>query len=646
MLELKHINKTYTNGKISFQALKDINLTIRQGEFVAIMGASGSGKSTLLHILGFLDNPENGEYIFLNKNVARMNTQQLCHIRRHMAGFVFQQFHLLPGINALDNVNVPLIYAGRSKNKQLGLARLASVGLAERADHNPNEMSGGERQRVAIARALINDPVILFADEPTGNLDTKSEEEVLQIIKDLNRQGMTIVMVTHEKEIAGQAERIITMRDGCIISDTSRAQTARTEAAQELAFVEQKHAGAEIFDHLRQAWRSITANKLRTLLSMLGILIGVAAVITMLAIGKGATRSIEANLSNLGSNLLMIRQGSNRNSSISLGTAAYSRLTLANLNELSAVKNIARVSGQVTGRAQVAKDSANWNTTVYGVLPAYAPMHNSQPVSGRFFGRQEIQERQRVAVIGSTIVEKLFANQNPIGQTMKINKQNFTVIGVLPTKGFAMGSGGDDSVIIPLTTAMYRTMGKKYLDMIEAEIDAPENIAAAKTAIKEKLLRTQSLTEADEAAIDIRDMSEIQDAIKATSSTMSILLGSVAAIALLVGGIGIMNIMLVSVTERTREIGVRKAIGASQRDIMAQFLIEAVVLTSCGGLLGIALGWVASFVIARVLSWETYVSLSSILLSAGFSIAVGLLFGLMPARQAANLNTIEALRYE
>ncbi|MDR1114358.1 MAG: ABC transporter permease [Candidatus Margulisbacteria bacterium] len=644
MIELRHINKTYTNGKISFQALKDIELTIRQGEFVAIMGASGSGKSTLLHILGFLDNPENGEYIFLNKNVARMNADQLCHIRRHMAGFVFQQFHLLPGINALDNVTVPLIYAGQSKNKKLGLDKLASVGLAERAAHNPNEMSGGERQRVAIARALMNDPVILFADEPTGNLDTKSEEEVLKILKDLNQNGMTIVMVTHEKEIAAQAERIITMRDGRIVSDERKTEKAAAENLDTLNFVEHKKAGAELFDHLRQAWRSITANKLRTLLSMLGILIGVAAVIAMLAVGSGASRSIEANLTSLGSNLLTIRQGSQRTTGVSLGAAAYSRLTLANLNELRTVPHVARISGQVTGRAQVANENANWNTTVYGVSPAYAGMHNSAPTLGRFFGQTEMQERQRVAVIGSAIVEKLFADESPLGKTMKLNKQNFTVIGVMPDRGFSRN--GNDMVLIPLTTAMYRAVGKKYLDNIEVEIDAAENITGAKTAIKQTLRKTTDLTEADEAAIDIWDMSEMQEAIKATSATLSILLGTVAAIALVVGGIGIMNIMLVSVTERTREIGLRKAIGAGQNDILAQFLIESVVLTSCGGLLGIILGCASALAIAKILDWATYVSPASILLSSGFSIGVGLLFGIMPARQAASLNTIEALRYE
>ncbi|MDR2430702.1 MAG: ABC transporter permease, partial [Candidatus Margulisbacteria bacterium] len=363
-----------------------------------------------------------------------------------------------------------------------------------------------------------------------------------------------------------------------------------------------------------------------------------------LAVGSGASRSIEANLTSLGSNLLTIRQGSSRTTGVSLGAAAYSRLTLVNLAELAAVPHISRVSGQVTGRAQVANESANWNTTVYGVSPAYARMHNSQPAYGRFFGQREMQERQRVAVLGSTIVEKLFTGGDPLGQTIKLNKQNFTVIGVLPDSGFSRN--GNDIVLIPLTTAMHRAMAKKYLDSIEVEIDAAPNITGAKTAIKQTLRKTTELSEADEASIDIWDMSEMQEAIKSTSLTMSILLGTVAAIALVVGGIGIMNIMLVSVTERTREIGLRKAIGASQKDIMSQFLIESIVLTSCGGALGILLGWAAAVIIARVLGWATYVSPASILLSSGFSIGVGLLFGLMPARQAANLNTIEALRYE
>ncbi|GBR76858.1 macrolide-specific efflux system MacB [Candidatus Termititenax persephonae] len=644
MLELRHINKTYSNGKISFQALKNINLKIEQGEFIAIMGASGSGKSTLLNILGFLDNPEDGAYIFLNKNVAQLNEPQLCKIRRHMAGFIFQQFHLLPGLTALDNVNVPLIYAGQGKDRQLGLAKLSAVGLAERAQHNPNEMSGGERQRVAIARSLMNNPVVLFADEPTGNLDTKSEEEILKILRELNQQGMTIVMVTHEKEIAEQAERIIKMRDGQIISDERRRERAHAATPKKFSLSEHKNAGAELFDHLAQAWRSITANKLRAFLSMLGVLIGVAAVIAMLAIGEGASRSIEANLTSLGSNLLTVRQGSQRTTGVSLGAAAYSRLTLANLSELRAVPHVAGVSGEVAGRAQVANESANWNTTVYGVSPAYARMHNSQPTVGRFFGQQEMQERQRVAVIGSMIVEKLFADTDPLGKTIKVNKQNFTVIGVAPDRGFSRN--GNDMVFVPLTTAMHRTVGKKYLDSIEVEIDAAPNIAGAKTAIKQTLRKTTELSEVDEAAIDIWDMSEMQEAIKSTTATISILLGSVAAIALLVGGIGIMNIMLVSVTERTREIGLRKAIGAGQKDILAQFLIEAMVLTCCGGALGILLGYLVSLTIAKLLSWATYVSFSSILLSSGFSIGVGLLFGIWPARQAANLNTIEALRYE
>jgi macrolide transport system ATP-binding/permease protein len=315
------------------------------------------------------------------------------------------------------------------------------------------------------------------------------------------------------------------------------------------------------------------------------------------------------------------------------------------LSELQRLPNVSRVSGIVQGRAQVANKNANWNTTVFGVSPAYAQMRNVVPETGRFFGNREMQERQRVAVITPAIVERLFANEDPIGKTMKLNKENFTIIGVTP-EGGAFSRGGNDMVYIPLTTAMYRAMGRRYLDSIEVEVNEAQNIPGAKIAIRQTLRKTQELTAIDEVAINITDMSEMQDAIKSTSTTMGILLGTVAAIALIVGGIGIMNIMLVSVTERTREIGLRKAIGAGHKDIMSQFLIESMVLTSCGGLLGIILGCAAAFAIAKFLGWATYVSPASIALSAGFSISVGLLFGIMPARQAANLNTIEALRYE
>lgn len=654
MIELKNINKTYHSGKISFQALKNIDLKIEQGEFVAIMGASGSGKSTLLHILGFLDPPDEGAYNFFSKNVAQLPENKITRIRNQVAGFVFQQFHLLPGVKAQTNVSLPQIYAGKKNFNSIALEKLEAVGLKERATHVPNELSGGERQRVAIARALVNDPVILFADEPTGNLDTKSAAEIMAIMRDLNQKGMTIVMVTHELEIAHQAERIITMRDGRIVSDQAQRETPRITRLQEPAIIEQiindhkqKASSAEFLDHIKQAIHSMTVNKLRTFLSMLGILIGVAAVITMLALGSGATKSIEEDLSSLGSNLLIIRPGSSNSGGVSLGAAAsgVSRFSLADVEKLKKIPVVKYASAEISSRAQVVYASHNWNTTITGTSKDYEAMQKAQPVSGRFFNDQEIEKREKVAVIGKTVNEQLFGQNSPLGKTIKVNRINFKVIGVLPEKGYERGRDGDDKIIIPITTAMYRLMGKNYIDILQTEVISEQQLEPAKTAIVEVLNRAHGWKKEDKK-VDIRDMTEVQKAITGTIKTISVLLGSVAAIALLVGGIGIMNIMLVSVTERTREIGLRKAIGAAKKDILSQFLVEAIVMTVCGGLLGVLLGFGISQLIFLLTGWATEVSLISVVVSTGFSILVGIVFGLWPAKQAANLNTIDALRYE
>ncbi len=654
MIELKNINKTYHSGKISFQALKNIDLKIEQGEFIAIMGASGSGKSTLLHILGFLDPPDEGIYNFFGKNVAKLEEHKITRIRNQAAGFVFQQFHLLPGVKAQENVSLPQIYAGKKKFKNTALEKLTAVGLKERAHHVPNELSGGERQRVAIARALVNDPVILFADEPTGNLDTKSEAEIMAILKELNQQGMTIVMVTHEQEIASQAERIITMRDGRIIADRRQREKNISNKLKEPEIIEKiindgrsKTSGAEFLDHIKQALHAMSVNKLRTFLSMLGILIGVAAVITMLALGTGATKAIKENLSSLGSNSLIIRPGSTSSGGVSLGAAASgtSRFVLTDLEKIKKIPSVKYASAEMSKTAQVVYGNSNWSTTITGASKDYVAMQNAQPVSGRFFNEQEVQQREKVAIIGKTVNEKLFGKISPLGKIIKINRINFKVIGVLPEKGYERGRDGDDKIIIPITTAMYRLIGRNYIDTLQAEIINENQLETAKKEITAVLNKSHGWKPEDEK-VNIRDMTEIQKTITGTIKTISMLLGSVAAIALLVGGIGIMNIMLVSVTERTREIGLRKAIGAGKKDILSQFLVEAIVMTTSGGILGVLLGFLVSSLISLIGGWTTEVSSFSVVVSAGFSIIVGVIFGLWPARQAANLNTIDALRYE
>lgn len=652
MIELKNIYKSYGKGEVSVEALKDISLNIRQGEFVAIMGPSGSGKSTLLHILGFLDRPDKGSYKILGSEISRFSDDELAHLRNRLVGFVFQQFHLLRRTSALENVELPLIYSGRKSIIRKAENNLESVGLMQRKSHMPSELSGGEQQRVAIARALANEPLIIFADEPTGNLDTKSEEEIVKILKGLNQKGKTIILVTHEKELALHAKRIITMRDGRIISDeiknTDRDSEATLPSIDELVSREHSFFGkVEFIEHIRQSFKAIFSNKVRSFLSMLGILFGVAAVIAMLALGQGAKASMEERLKTLGSNLLSIQGGSGKVRGAARGAGSITRFTEG---DVEAIRQLAplvkRTSGYANGSGQVVYKSENWNTRVEGVGYDYGEMRATMPEIGRWFTPEEIARRDKVAILGLTVVEKLFGNVNPVGETLKINRINFKIIGVAPVKGGGGWRDQDDVVYIPVTTAMYRVLGKDYFDSIYVEISDIELIEKAQEKITLLISKRHRIYRNPDDYFHIHDMSEIQEMLSSTTQTMSTLLGCIAAISLLVGGIGIMNIMLVSVTERTREIGLRKAIGACASDIMIQFLIESVAMTLSGGFMGILLGILTSITLSTLAGWTTKVTLSNIFLAAGFSIAVGMFFGLWPAKKASELNPIEALRYE
>ena len=654
MIELKNITKTYQTGKIGIQALRNVSLKIARGEFIAIIGPSGSGKSTLLHILGFLDRPDSGSYHLGEKEINKLGDDELAILRNRLAGFVFQQFHLLPRITALENAELPLVYAGKRHLKEDARERMKEVGLSQRESHCPNELSGGEQQRVAIARSLVNEPLIILADEPTGNLDTKSEEEIISILEDLNQKGKTIIMVTHEKEIAEHAKRIIRMRDGKIVSDEKNGAKIRgsfstfenTSIDNILSESSLPLGRAEFIDHFRQAYHAIFSHKMRSILSMLGILIGVAAVIAMLALGQGARESISQRLASLGSNLLTVRPGSYRMSGIALEAGAVTRFTLQDAEAIAKLPQVRRVSPSVRGRAQLVFGNKNWNTSVQGTGIDYALMRASVPIVGRFFREEELRIRQKVAIIGTTVAKELFGNINPLGATVKINRINFRVIGVLPEKGASVWSDRDDLVIIPITTAMYRLLGKKYVSSIDVEVRDSALMEEAQEAIRALIIKRHRLNKENDNSFQIRDMAEIQETMESTTKTMTWLLGSIAAISLLVGGIGIMNIMLVSVTERTREIGLRKAIGARRVDVMSQFLIESVLMTFSGGIAGILFGVGISMLLSVFADWTTKISLPSILLAATFSIAVGIGFGLWPARQASRLNPIEALRYE
>jgi macrolide transport system ATP-binding/permease protein len=654
MIELKHIKKTYIMGTTGVSAIKDVSVSIKAGEFVAIMGPSGSGKSSLLHLLGLLDRPDSGEYFLAGKNVTSLNNNQLAMLRNNLMGFIFQQFHLLPRITSLENAELPLIYAGKRRLKERAMDRIKDVGLASRATHRPNELSGGEQQRIAIARALVNDPLIIFADEPTGNLDTKSQNEIMGILKDLNDKGKTIIMVTHEEEVAGYAKRIIRMRDGNIISDEVKSKKIGAKITEPstlsidhiLNLKSKEIKRAELLDHFRQALWSILSHKMRSLLSMLGILIGVAAVIAMMALGQGAKESISKTIASLGSNLLTVRPGSHRLHGVALEAGSVTRFTMQDVDALAKIPGVRRVSPSVTGRGQVVYANKNWNTQVQGTGINFPEMRAAVPHSGRFFSEEELRMRARVAVIGATIVKQLYEGSNPLDATLKINRVNFKVIGVLPTKGTTMWRDQDDVIVIPVTTSMYRLLGKQYIDSIDIEVSDPSAMDSVEDAVKELIIKRHRLTEQAEDSFEIRNMADIQQTLTQTTRTMTILLGSIAAIALLVGGIGIMNIMLVSVTERTREIGLRKAIGARESDIMVQFLIEAITMTFLGGVTGVLFGSAIALLLAVVAGWTVKVSAFSIILATTFSVAVGVIFGLWPARQASKLDPIEALRYE
>jgi macrolide transport system ATP-binding/permease protein len=676
MIRLEHVCKTYRMGDTLVRALDDVSLEIKAGEFVAIMGASGSGKSTLMHLLGLLDRPTSGSHFLFGRDIAGLNEDESAILRSRTVGFVFQQFHLLARTSAEENVALPALYNFDSVPRSRSAALLKAIGLGERLHHKPNELSGGQQQRVAIARSLVNAPRILMADEPTGNLDSASAAEIMGLLSELNRRGITIILVTHEPDLAVYAKRIVRLRDGKILSDEPNTppelpslgktgielfQTLEKETVSEqLSAVSQTSSllpsrrirfwGSvrRIGPLLRQAFRSVAAAKVRSALSMLGILIGVAAIIAMLALGTGAKLAMQKQISSMGSNLLFLYPGATQQKGVSQQIGASTRLTLEDVaalkTEIATVRNTAP---QLDARYQAVYGNRNWSSYVLGTTPPHLKMRGWQMQSGRFFTEEEVKSRARVAVLGTTVQRELFdEGVNPVGEYIRVNKISFQVVGVLGTKGASTFGDQDDVIMIPVTTALYRLMGRRFIDRINIEVTDMEALPMTMDRIMEVMKRLHRVPASQEEPFTIRNLAEFQEALMTVTRTMSILLSSIAVISLLVGGIGIMNIMLVSVTERTREIGLRKAIGARRGEIMMQFLVEALAISITGGSIGIALGWGVSAALSTFAEWPTSVSMTAVVLAFGFSGLVGIVFGLWPARKAALLNPIEALRYE
>jgi macrolide transport system ATP-binding/permease protein len=645
LIELQKVTKTYFNGDLSTEVLHGIDLKIYPGEFVAIVGASGSGKSTMMNILGCLDRPTTGKYLFNGRDVSAFDRDELSDLRREAFGFVFQSYNLINGATAAENVEVPAMYAGVEPHARHERARelLTQLGLENRLHFRPKQLSGGQQQRVSIARALVNGGQIILADEPTGALDSKSGVEVMKLLDDLSSAGHTVILITHAQEVAAHARRVIEIRDGDIVADQGARIPEKVVALTSWA-AKRGTMGqvAEGFESARNALRSLRHNKTRSFLTLLGIVIGVASVITMLAIGDGGKKQVVDAISSLGANLLNINAGAGNNQRGSdRGTAS---LTLEDVDALN--KEIPNVVGAIPYQESTAtfryKDR-DLRAQAIGTSSKFPVVRNWNIAEGSFFDEEDENAYAAVAVLGRTVADALFPDgENPLGEYILMNNLSFQVIGVMARKGASPnGQDQDEAVIIPYRTNQLRVTGQRFVGRIQVAAEDVKQILNTQTEI-EKLMAERH------GQIDFRifNMGAMLDQRVEQEKTMTVLLGSIAAISLLVGGIGVMNIMLVSVTERTREIGIRMATGARTRNILQQFLIEALVVSSVGGVIGVVVGLGAAFVVDTFTSRPIAYTVFPVVLAFSSAFLTGLVFGYLPARKAAYLDPVVALQSE
>ncbi len=641
LLQLEHIRRFYPNGETVVSALDDVSLTIWPGEFVAIIGQSGSGKSTLMNLIGCLDQPNSGRYRVLNRDVAVLDADQLATLRRETFGFVFQRYNLLNTASAAENIEIPALYAGMPKllRESRALQLLTQLGLGNRGEHRPMQLSGGQQQRVAIARALMNNPPVILADEPTGALDSQSGKEVMALLGELHGQGRTILLITHDEHIAAYAQRIISICDGKIVSDTG-GQSPGSVASM---LPEQHHSAAvdllaELAEASRTAIRALRANLFRTALTLLGIVIGVAAVVTMMAVGEGSRKEVLDQMKSMGTNVLSIRPGGPG----LRGGSDVATLLPADGDAIAELDNVESASSERNARLTVRYGNIDYMTGVQGVAPSMPSVRNWPVEQGDFFNEDDMRRHAPVVVLGQTVVKVLFPDGgNPLGRYVLVRNIPFEVIGVMANQGAdQMGNDRDDAVFVPLTTGLVRLFGQNYLSGITVRVIDAQKIEQTQDRIFELLLERHRTED-----FRIRNMAAILEMVTNTQNTFTLTLGIVAAISLLVGGIGVMNIMLVSVTERTREIGIRMATGARRRDILLQFNTEAAVVCTIGGVIGVMLGFTAGWI---MIYFEMPIVFSPLptILAFSSAFATGLLFGYLPARKAALLDPVVALAAE
>jgi macrolide transport system ATP-binding/permease protein len=716
LIKLEDIHKTYYLGEVDVPVLRGISLCIERGEMVALMGASGSGKTTLMNILGCLDHPTAGKYWFDGEELSRLSSDQRALVRTEKLGFVFQSFNLLPRTTAINNVAMPLDYAPRrvhtAEAREFAKSLLTRVGLADRMDYEPSQMSGGQQQRVAIGRSLVNRPMLLLADEPTGNLDSHTSVEILRMFQQLNTEGITVVLVTHDRSVAAYAHRIIHITDGLIEGDEINPAVVRPQQAAVAAEPAQTIPSAPKRRHNRApivlpaTWRTafgaLWRNKLRSTLSALGIIIAVAAVIAMTEIGQGSKAMLQKNIASMGANTIMVMSGAAASGGVSFGSGSVMTLTPQDCDEIARqCPAIAAAAPSISARSQIVYGSHNWvPDQITGTTPSFLTIREWEDMAeGEMFSDRDVRNAAKVCVIGDTIRRQLFPEESPVGKEIRLNNVPFKILGVLRRKGAAMmGRDQDDVVMAPWTTIKYRVSGANlastnqsasanaasstsdtvntlnslyptptdlYLtrtstqladtpqpvrfanvNVIHVKARSPEDVQNAISQMTEVLHERHHIRSGEPDDFNIRDMAEMAQILSSTTESMSTLLLFVATISLIVGGVGIMNIMLVSVTERTREIGLRMAVGARSHHILRQFLVEAVALCLIGGGIGILAGRLFSWGVEYMGYAPTEYSLRMILAAVAVSVGVGVIFGFYPAWKASRLDPIEALRYE
>lgn len=641
MIKLENISKTFKFGENEIYALKNINLTIQKGEFVAIIGQSGSGKSTLMNILGALDTPSSGSYFIDGREISRFDLDELAMLRSKKFGFVFQRYNLISTLNSMQNVALSAVYAGVEKSVREAKANeiLSDLGLGDKTQNLPNKLSGGQQQRVSIARALINGGEIILADEPTGALDSKSGIKVMEIIKNLHEKGHTIILVTHDSNIAEWANRIIEIKDGKILSDTKKSELKFELKEQNLP---QKREFSANFDRFKESFKmsisSIFAHKLRSILTMLGIIIGVMSVICVIALGKGSQEQIMSSIKRIGTNTIEIFPGSGfgdmrsgRVKTLTRDDASY----LAKQNFLDYSTPNTNTSGVITYA------NKNINGSLRGGGKDSLAVNGITLQSGRTFSADDIENSRAVVIIDQNAKNELFADENPIGKTIFFNRRPLSIIGVAAPND-AFGSSENVRIYAPYTSVINNITGDRYIHSITVKVKDDIDSQAAEERVKKLLSQKHGKSDFFTFNSDT-----IKQTVESTTQTMQLLIASIAAISLIVGGIGVMNIMLVSVTERTKEIGIRMAIGARKSDILQQFLIEAVLLCVLSGIIGVILAFFAGEIFNSLnLDFVMRFSVAPVVLSIVASSAIGIIFGYIPALQASKLNPIDALLQE